>query len=889
MLLLLESYKKSKWIEPETLKRSPEESSGFFGLGAFSWLTSLFLSGYKNILCIDDLFPLDHSMATNALQERLLRYIAFSGPKPLGYGLGLTKTLLRTLALSLLLPVGPRIALLAFKFCQPFLMRTLLDYLQQPDAESSSKAGIGLIGATILIYGGIAISTSFYWYFHERTLCMARGCLIGAVYKKTTETRLSEANDAATITLMSTDIERIRLGFLNLHEFWANTIEVALASWLLQRQLGAAFAAPLVVVICCIVAGTYTNRFTGKRQREWMSKIQKRVGLTAGVISQMKHLKISGLAGPVEQLIQDMRVDELETASKFRIIYVLVITFGYIPTALCPVITFAFTSRTLDVSTIFTSMSYLLLLADPLGYLFQNTPNLLSAFACLDRIQNFLELESRTDYRVEEAHFSKESENDDALNFDESNAMSFRNASFGWHLDKRILSNLDLEIPRGGLTIILGPVGSGKSSLCKAILGELPLLEGQVLAAPGVLSKAVAYCDQSPYLTNITIRDNIIGPSSFDSVKYGEVVDAVALGVDLSILPMADQTRVGSDGITLSGGQKQRISIARALYSNTNFFVFDDILSGLDADTTDKVFRNVFGSGGLLKRWGATVILCSHNAGHLPFADHTVNLSPDGTMIKQCRSSELLPYPTNTLDLGIVSQGSNIVSPLTAEPFQIRAASYDLEVLPSAVKTENDSRMKGDPTVYRYYLSTLGARSFVAFAVFGLGWGFFYNWGNVWLKFWSEDVSSQHPVHSNSFYIGLYALFQMTYVMSMFFVFLICFTSMIRLSGSKIHQAALRTVIRAPLSFFGTTDTGVVTNMFSQDMTLIDHELPIAVTNLALDICNALGMAAVIASSSPYLAITYPFLFAALYGLQKFYLRTSRQLRLLDLEAKSPL
>lgn len=135
----------------------------------------------------------------------------------------------------------------------------------------------------------------------------------------------------------------------------------------------------------------------------------------------------------------------------------------------------------------------------------------------------------------------------------------------------------------------------------------------------------------------------------------------------------------------------------------------------------------------------------------------------------------------------------------------------------------------------------------------------------------------------------MYALFQMIYVLSMFFVFLICYTTMIQLSGSKLHRAALRTIHTAPLRFFSTTDTGVITNMFSQDMTLIDHELPIAVTNLALDICNALGMAAVIASSSPYLAIAYPFLFAALCSIQKFYLRTSRQLRLLDLEAKSPL
>lgn len=72
-------------------------------------------------------------------------------------------------------------------------------------------------------------------------------------------------------------------------------------------------------------------------------------------------------------------------------------------------------------------------------------------------------------------------------------------------------------------------------------------------------------------------------------------------------------------------------------------------------------------------------------------------------------------------------------------------------------------------------------------------------------------------------------------------------------------------------------------------MALVDTELPVAVTNLATDICNAVGMAVVIATASPFVAIAYPFIFIILYGIQKVYLRTSRQLRLLDLEFKSPL
>jgi ATP-binding cassette subfamily C (CFTR/MRP) protein 1 len=116
---------------------------------------------------------------------------------------------------------------------------------------------------------------------------------------------------------------------------------------------------------------------------------------------------------------------------------------------------------------------------------------------------------------------------------------------------------------------------------------------------------------------------------------------------------------------------------------------------------------------------------------------------------------------------------------------------------------------------------------------------------------------------------------------------MICYRVMVRGSGSRLHKAALNATINAPLRFFAITETGLVTNLFSQDMTFFDNEMPVALTNLVMDSFNALGMATAIAISSPFLATTYPFMLVILYGIQKFYLRTSRQLRLLNLAAKS--
>jgi ABC-type multidrug transport system fused ATPase/permease subunit len=142
---------------------------------------------------------------------------------------------------------------------------------------------------------------------------------------------------------------------------------------------------------------------------------------------------------------------------------------------------------------------------------------------------------------------------------------------------------------------------------------------------------------------------------------------------------------------------------------------------------------------------------------------------------------------------------------------------------------------------------------------------------------------------TQSFYIGIMGLFRGLQVVALFLCATAVVIFMTTQSGGHLHRAILDTLVNAPLSFFTTTDFGAVTNLFSQDMTLIDGELPISLLNTVIQGFDVLTMAIVVAVGTPWLAIAYPFVFALIYMLQMFYLRTSRQLRLLDLEAKSPL
>ncbi|KGO49054.1 ABC transporter, integral membrane type 1 [Penicillium expansum] len=894
-ILLLEAQQKSRWVGWDEKEHSPEETSGIFSLGVFFWLNKIFLDGYSKILTVGDLYPLDSSFNARALHDEFLKNIDYSKLK--GDKFGLVKVLIRTLKVPLLVPIPGRLALLCFTFCQPLFLEKLLDYLSQ--SELDKNVGYGFIGASLLIYSGLAISMGFYWYFHHRMRIMAKSILATEIFIKATEARIGTGDDSAALTLMSTDMERIDMGFRNLHEIWASMVQAGLAGWMLYTRIGVVFVAPVAVVIACFIGLGVLIHFTGDSQRSWMAGVQKRVGLTATVIASMKNLKLSGLSVAMGDFVQNLRVQELAAGSRFRKIIIIAAILGFIPLLISPPLTFAFTQKTFDASTMFTSLSFLTLLTNPLSQVFQSIPQLVSGLACLGRIQAFLECETRHDFRqvLDDVRRNAEKARADTGTLSDSEPDSadpivIKSGNFGWEADKFVLRNVSTRVPKSSLTIVVGPVGSGKTTLCKALLGEIPFSEGSVVL--GTRYPHVGFCDQTAFLSNGSIKDNVVGFSPHNNERYAEVIKATSLDFDFATLPQGDQTNIGSDGIVLSGGQKQRVSLARALYLHSDLLVLDDIFSGLDADTEEKVFQQVFGPDGLLKQRGSTVVLCTHSIRHLPAADHVIALG-NGTIVEQGSFQKLMDSQGYVQRLGLKGSSDDTVSAEKSTPKKTWEESKP-EMLQttmtntsSIVPDADASRQIGDKTVYKHYFKSMGWFLAGGSLLVGVLFGFFTNFPTVWLTYWTDDISSEHPTHSYAYYAGIYALFQICGLVTLLALGILILIVSVERAGASLHQDALRTLIQAPLSFFTNTDTGVVTNLFSQDLNLIDTELPNATMNTIFSVFQALGQAAVMLTSSVYLAISYPFLVALLWILQMFYLRTSRQLRLLDLEAKSPL
>lgn len=245
-LLAVEVMEKGTILRAGYTSQSPEAKSGLFGKSLFLWLNRLFRTGYRQSLSVEDLLPLDKHLTSDYLYSRIHQPwadTASKGPR------SLLMLFFRQLRWRLLAAVPPRLGLIGFTFCQPFLIECALEFNRQPVDASSTNVGYGLIGAYFLVYVGIAITSGQYQHLTYRAITMARGGLVSMMFAKTPLIKANAADPASSLTLMSADIERITHGWQTMHECWASVVEVAVAIWLLQRQLGAACAIPIGVAV----------------------------------------------------------------------------------------------------------------------------------------------------------------------------------------------------------------------------------------------------------------------------------------------------------------------------------------------------------------------------------------------------------------------------------------------------------------------------------------------------------------------------------------------------------------------------------------------------------------------------------------------------------------
>ncbi|KAK8047506.1 P-loop containing nucleoside triphosphate hydrolase protein [Apiospora saccharicola] len=934
-LLALEEIRKDRWLGPEIQQCGNEITGGIFTRTLFSWVNRMLWRGYSTALSVPSLQQVDPSLLSPALWGKVRQPVEklISGDER-----SLLVAVFWALKRQLFAPIFPYLIVVASQLAQPYLIRTILDYLGKPydGTEYQNNIGYGLIAAYGLIYICIAVATAWGQHLSYRFTVMLRGVLVATIYRRTLSMSLSVAEDATALSLMSTDVERIVMGMVHIHDCWSTIVQVGIAMWILYTEVGAIFIAPIVLALVCTLLAVFLSSFAGAFQASWMKVLEKRVAITSSLLGSVKSVKMLGWATRSTELIQQLRLAEILSARKFRLMLLGVVTVSFLPVTLAPVLTFGVVAAQshrgdgdtiLGSNRIFTTLSLLALITQPLDLIFAFVPEILAGVACFQRIEDYLRQKptsSTTEGSIPTASHetlshrsSGEGSNAEKWSSPSEQplpvgeAIRLQDAAFGWSKDAGpVLHSLNLQIPSGGLTMVIGPIASGKSTLLKGILGETPLRRGLVQLAAATCSRStthktdnhtppplhspsssssIAFCDQKPWLANETLRANVIGFQHFDAAWYAAVIRACALEEDFQQFPEGDQIVIGSNGLSLSGGQKQRVAIARAVYSKRDLVLFDDVFSGLDMHTQSHIIREVFGPEGLLKAQGSTSVLVTHAVHLLDHADFIIGLDANGAVVENGPREVVTKKEDYLTRLGI-SQAEDDSAADKAQNKTEQAAFEPVAPINDSLQrtVDEETQRLGDGSVYKYYFGTFGwPKTFVFFALQTI-LVFCLKFPEIILSWWGA-ANDAEPNKYNGKYLGIFTALEMMALVALVLTCAHVLLNLAVISGAKLHYTLLTTTLSAPITFFSVTDIGSITNRFSQDINLIDAELPFSLINFVTNGLTSLAQALMIIPASTWLLIGYPVLFGVLWVLQKFYLRTSRQLRFLDLDAKSPI
>ncbi|KAL9623731.1 MAG: hypothetical protein Q9160_001961 [Pyrenula sp. 1 TL-2023] len=875
-VLVLEANSKREILTDRYRDLPPEATSGIYSRSTFWWMNPLLKTGFFKTLFLKDLYALDPEIQSRDLLIKFQQAWDRTNKQK-------SHCLFNVCAYTLMWPfiasAIPRLILIGFRYSQPFLLHRTVGYVQEQASKETSNIGWGLVGAYAIVYVGLAVFAAAYEHLTNRLVTMLRGGLIAMIYAKTIEISITSLDESASMTLMSADVERIAQSFLLIQDAWGTMVEVGIAVYLLERQLGLACVGPAAIAIASTIATFVIAKAMGSAQKLWLEAIQSRINVTAHNLGAMRSIKLLGLASHVSSMIQGFRVNEVELSTSFRRINSGRILIGNLTQILAPVLTFGIfiglshrNGQILTTATAFTAFSVLALVSSPMQQLSYIVPQVVSSIACFDRIQKFLHCPSRTDHRLSMAPMERERISSHHPAHDRSTsdielqdlagaskmlieeALVVQDGSFGWSQENApVLHDITLRIKASDFVIVAGPIGSGKSTLMKGLLGETPTAKGFVYTS----SHQAAFAGQDAWIQNTSIKSNIVGLANFDQGWYDAVLVGCALDKDLEHLANRDATMVGSKGISLSGGQKQRLSMARAIYQKSDLIIFDDVFSGLDADTEDKIFDRLFSRGGLLRRLPTTVILVSHGAHRLPYADHIIALSSDGTIAEQ-GSWDQLRFSGGYIQ-GI-SKGSKELTNKRVESSAPKQSAIIAVADNDMNNTAADlSRKTGDWLVYKYWLSSLGVSSVVIIIITLAVLIFLWKFPEFWVKLWTASVA-RNGNKVNEFYMSIFTA--------------LAVASMVTLIGLYANSPS------APLHFL---------TKFSNDISLVDIELPNSFIECALSIFMAIGTGILMSFSAGYFAAVLPLVIFILYIIQRFYLRTSRQIRLLELEARAPL
>ena len=837
------------------------------------WLNPILSLGYKRELTDEDLDDLSLNDRCSVLLQKLSYYSENN--------IWLTNTttwniILRAFWKQCLFVIILLIPYNASRVAQPLLLRQIVLYIidqkSQPDPPLNTfQAYIGYLYA-VALFACSAMQAFLHQQAYFRTTRIGmrvRNALSATIYKRllslNTASLQQTTTAAQTINLVANDASKFEEFCQYMNYLWEAPLQAAIAFGLIWWSIGIlptlfGYGVLLLLIPLQLLFG---RKFSSYRKTT-MVCADKRVQAVNELVNGCQIVKMYNWEKPMEERVQNLRQNELASirrASRLRAIN-MGLYFSSLP--LISLATFGgywLMGDQLKPVDIFTALTFFGLIRVPVtNYLPVAIERYAEMKAASKRIDAFMRLTKIQEPIIPETNI-------------ETIIISMKNASFSW-TENMCLSDLTINIESSALVGIVGSVGAGKSSLLSAILGEMTLANGD-----SRIVGSFAYAAQSSWIFADTIRANILLGKPFDEERYGKVIHACCLDVDLlSFGETGDFTVVGEKGVNISGGQKARIALARALYTDADIYLLDDPLAAVDQEVARRIYDQCIGPNSLLKN--KTRLLVTHQTHFLVESADQIIFLKDGHIDPNGHLEPNKDQSTTTTTTDESTDQNELAQPLLVDLSKTTTDNKSIVV--------NETAATGAVTWsvwYKLFGSTpLGWFGFLLLIFILLVAEAIFDVSNRWLSLWSaKSYEEQRSSTEIYVYLGLtLGTLLIALIRAQYYFYLI-------LSGSNhLHNQMLRGLLYTSLRFFEGNPSGRILNRISKDQQVTDELLPMTLFDAIQCLLMTLGSLVIIGIVNPWVLLILVPLLPAFWWLRRFYLRSSRQIKRLESVTRSP-
>ena len=828
-----------------------------------------------------------------------------------------------------------------------------------------------------------ALCRSAAVHINGRMFLRLRSALVSALYRKALRVASRYREDGKLNNMIASDIELLVVLSGQLLPLFSAPVIIGVGVWELYEQVGWSALVGLGIILASLPFSALLMRTLSSWSLEVSNATDKRIELTNEVMSGVKVVKYYAWERPFLEQLNAAREVQLKWLWKLLLASTLFFAgLDLVPlfVSLAVFGIYAGTGGDMTPAVVFTSLTLIAIIRTPFSSLSDGLGLIAHLRISMQRIGEFLNKPDidpnridRLPYpgvQVNEAQFSwevakeadegEEKEAADKAATDAASAETTANGdgtakvdassemekdpsaivaelptedkdkSGGLKGEKEqtarkgaappILTNVSFSADTGELVLVIGAVGSGKSSLLCGLLGEVERTAGRV-----AVGGKIGYVPQAAFIINASLRDNILFGQDFDAARYQQCVTACALDADIAILPNGDLTEIGEKGLNLSGGQKQRISIARAAYMpGCSTVLLDDPLSAVDTHVSDHIFHRCLNGPAM---GGRTRVLITHSMAYVHHADRIVMMketaTPDSYTVKVGTAASLLADDEQFVSLmetynrgreqikgGAVSDGDreqaqheasfdDADTDANADASTSDAAAekrVDVDSKKSAAErtaagnlVEVEERSEGHVSwsVVKFYFQAGGNLFlFITLPLVFCACQAIQTGSDFFLADWSNKLSNgDNP--STGAELGGYAA--LAFGVTLATTLRTYGVSVFSIRASRVlHSNLAQSVLRRTMSWFDRTPCGRITNRFTRDLGAIDTTIAVTIAFTIAPALSVLGVIIVIAILVPITLVVMVPLLPLILLVAHYYRKSNIELRRLESVSRSP-